>query len=116
MLPPYRIQAITQIPAPETLRHRDNLGLPWAGGYSWLWILRFAELAKLLYIPLGALKKLSLVSNRETGLGEFEKPLALVSTSALPDTAEDFQLFVNERKCIVPDLNAKTKTVAMSCW
>lgn len=61
-------------------------------------------------------EKLSLVSNRETGLWELKQPLVLVSSSSLPDIAEEFQLFVNERKCIVPDPNTKTKTMAMSCW
>lgn len=52
----------------QPLRHRDNPGVPRAGGFCRLWILRFAELAKPLYVPLGALEKLSLVSSRETGL------------------------------------------------
>lgn len=47
----WRVEAITHIPTPTTKRQvREFLG---ALGYCWLWILGFAELAKLYSATAG---------------------------------------------------------------
>ncbi|XP_063092941.1 uncharacterized protein LOC134473219 [Cavia porcellus] len=95
-----RIQAILQIPSPETKKQvREFLG---AVGYCRLWILNFTEIARPLYDSLKGetQKSLDWTDECEQAFQQLKRALTEAPALGLPDVTKPFTLFVDELRGI----------------
>ena len=91
-------ETILQIPKPATPRQvRKFLGTV---GYCRLWILGFAEKARLLYEGSKENKNWTWTEPMRQAFQELQQALLKALALALPNPSKPFQLFVDEKQGI----------------